>query len=89
MSNRPLHFTARDGRALIVYEPLDMNSTYVLTELTWAYTRRQKVCDLTHCPADAGTYCLECHMVAAEARDLVSLAETGKPYPTTKEGWKL
>lgn len=84
MSNRPVHFTARDGRALIAYEPFTVNSTEVLTELAWAYTRGQKTCDLAHCPSDQNGYCLECHMVAAEVRDIASLALTGKPYPTNE-----
>lgn len=70
-SHHVIRFVARDQRELLAYDPLTVNSTYVLCELAWAWPTGQKLCDMKHCPADQGGYCLECHMVAAEARDLV------------------
>lgn len=41
----------------------------VMRRAAWAFTEGKKVCDLIHCPADQGGYCLECHMFAAIARN--------------------
>lgn len=77
----PITFKARDGRELVARDPLADNTDEVLTELAWAHTGHQHICEMQRCPADQGGYCLECHMVAAEARDLVSVRQTGEPYP--------
>lgn len=74
------HFVDRKGRELFAADPLEANDTWILVEYTWAYTRGQKVCDMKWCPSDEGGYCLECHMHAAEARDIVSVRHTGKPW---------
>lgn len=65
----PISFTGRDGSRMFAFYPLHDNPTNVLVELAWAWPGGQKLCDMRSCPATDGGYCLECHMVAAEARD--------------------
>lgn len=83
----PVTFKARDGRELVARDPLNSNTEEVLTELAWAHTSHQHICGLQRCPADQGGYCLECHLLAAEARDLVSVRQTGEPYPDATRNW--
>lgn len=80
MNGRRHYFTDRKGREQFAAEPLVANDTWILVEYCWAYTRGQKVCDMPRCPSDEGGYCLECHVCAAEARDLVCIRHTGKPW---------
>jgi hypothetical protein len=63
-------FLARDGQRMFAFGSRT-DPTSVLTELAWAYSLGQKLCDLPGCPATEGGYCLECHMYGAEALETV------------------
>ena len=76
MCNNCINFKHRNGTDLVAHYPLLVNDSYVILELAWAWPNGQKLCDLKVCPRTEGGYCLECHMVASEAKLLAELRYT-------------
>jgi len=60
-------FKARDGQRMFAFcprtDPLD-----VLIELSWTHPEGVSSCGRA-CPTTEGSYCLDCHCIAANARD--------------------
>jgi len=73
MCNNCINFKHRNGTDLVAHYPLLVNDSYVILELAWAWPNGQKLCGLKRCPSIKGGYCLECHMIAADARSLAEL----------------